>query len=91
MPGEYYSVNPIAINHRKVDVLTENCRVDPWFDFGFSFLWVPFLPWFKGNQEGLRGLERLDGLYCPLGRKANRGFVFGEHLSILPVAQTSPP
>ncbi|CAJ1385230.1 unnamed protein product [Effrenium voratum] len=27
MPGEYYSVNPIAINHRKVDVLTENCRV----------------------------------------------------------------
>jgi hypothetical protein len=26
LAGEYYSVNPVAINNPKVDVLTENCR-----------------------------------------------------------------
>ena len=30
LSGEYYSVNPVAINNSSVDVLTENCRSATW-------------------------------------------------------------
>ena len=36
LSGEYYSVNPVAINNSSVDVLTENCRSVSWpFIVGF--------------------------------------------------------
>lgn len=36
LAGEYYSVNPVAINNPKVDVLTENCRSAAWLHWGRS-------------------------------------------------------
>lgn len=36
LAGEYYSVNPVAINNPKVDVLTENCRSAAWLNWGRS-------------------------------------------------------
>lgn len=30
LAGEYYSVNPLAVNNPNIDVLTENCRSATW-------------------------------------------------------------